>query len=516
MARELLDSAQWFSSSSEALKDEVAKLMRPVEADDGHCFIEEGHPINEFIIIEEGFLTRTKNLKSSDGNLFIEEVGPGTVTGFLHVAGYEDEKSFATLAADGKAKVWAVQGKEFQAMLASNPQHALEVIRILSKRMRGGVNTFRGALNRNLASLQEKRLNKSLSKSITSGHEFEKEKLKVLCYDTTSWVQENFEPQVKAFNESQGEFEIQMDFTQDRLGVKTAKYASGYQAVCLFVNDTADAEVMWVLSMCGVKMIAMRCAGFDRIDTKAAQTFGISVTRVPAYSPYAVAEHAVALLMTLNRKTHMASTRVKMADFTLDSGLLGVDIYGKTVGVMGTGKIGQILCNIIAGFGVKLLAHDVYESDDVKALGGTYVSQEVIFKTCDIIFLMMPLLPATKHTINEKVLPLLKKGVIIINTSRGALIETGALVSGLNSGIIGGCGLDVYENEAKYFFQDWSAKSIEDNTLVSLMGNNRVLMTAHQAFFTREAIDKIVSTTVDNLSNFLDGKRGSDLPNSVC
>lgn len=242
----------------------------------------------------------------------------------------------------------------------------------------------------------------------------------------------------------------------------------------------------------------------------------ISVTRVPAYSPYAVAEHAIALLMTLNRKTHMASTRVKMADFTLDSGLLGVDIYGKTVGVMGTGKIGQILCNIIAGFGAKLLAYDVYESDDVKALGGTYVSQEDIFKTCDIIFLMMPLLPATKHTINEKVLPLLKKGVIIINTSRGALIETGALVSGLNSGIIGGCGLDVYENEAKYFFQDWSAKSIEDNTLVSLMGNNRVVMTAHQAFFTREAIDKIVSTTVDNMSNFLEGKRGSDLPNSVC
>ena len=205
-----------------------------------------------------------------------------------------------------------------------------------------------------------------------------------------------------------------------------------------------------------------------------------------------------------------------MADFSLDTSLMGIDIHGKTVGVMGTGKIGAILCKIVTGFGAELLAYDVFENDEVKVLGGTYVSKEEIYKRCDVIFLMMPLLPATKHTINADVLPQLKKGVLLINTSRGALIDTTALVTGLQSGVIGGCGLDVYENEAQYFFQDWGAKSIEDGTLVSLMGNNRVVMTAHQAFFTREAIDKIVSTTLDNLTNFSSGLRGKDLPNSVC
>merc|ERR1712007_60610 len=182
----------------------------------------------------------------------------------------------------------------------------------------------------------------------------------------------------------------------------------------------------------------------------------------------------------------------------------------------GTGKIGQILCKIINGFGVNLLAYDVFESDVVKSLGGKYVSKEEIYQNCDVIFLMMPLLPATKHTINESVLPLLKKGVIIVNTSRGGLIDTKALVSGLQSDIIGGCGLDVYENEGDYFFRDWSGKAVQDNTLTILLGSNRVVMTAHQAFFTKEAIDKIVSTTIENASNYSSGMRGDVLPNSIC
>lgn len=333
-----------------------------------------------------------------------------------------------------------------------------------------------------------------------------------------------------------------MDYTSDRLEMKTAKYAAGYDAVCLFVNDTADTDTLWVLSMGGVKLIAMRCAGFDRVDTKAAKAFGLTVTRVPAYSPYAVAEHAISLLMAVNRKTHIASVRVKMSNFSLDSGLLGMDIHGKTVAVMGTGKIGQILCKIISGFGVNLLAYDVFENDEgkslhvcyfakqrqnlffsaitlstlVKSLGGKYVSKEEIYKQSDIIFLMMPLLQATRHTINEDVLPMLKKGVIIINTSRGGLIDTNALISGLHSGIIGGCGLDVYENEGEYFFQDYSSKSIKDERLIAMLGNNRIVLTAHQAFFTKEAIDKIVSTTIENLTNFASGLRGNELPNSVC
>ena len=177
--------------------------------------------------------------------------------------------------------------------------------------------------------------------------------------------------------------------------------------------------------------------------------------------------------------------------------------------------IHRILCRIVSGFDVNLLAYDVFESDDVKSLGGKYVSKEEIFKTCDIIFLMMPLLPSTKHTINSEMLSLLKKGVIIINTSRGGLVETTALLDGIQSGIIGGAGIDVYENEGEYFFQDWSAKNIEDPILVALLGNNKVVMTAHQAFFTREAIEKIVSTTIENFGEYSEGLRGKDLTNSV-
>jgi D-lactate dehydrogenase len=262
-------------------------------------------------------------------------------------------------------------------------------------------------------------------------------------------------------------------------------------------------------------MIAMRCAGFDRVDQKAARAHGLTVARVPAYSPYSVAEHAIALLMTVNRRIHKASARVKMANFTLDAGLLGMDIHGKTVGVMGTGKIGQILCNILLGFGANILCYDVFENEELKQKGGVYVSQDEIFAKSDVIFLMMPLLPATHHTINESVLPKLKKGVILINTARGGLIDTKALLSGLQSGIISGCGLDVFENEQAYFFQDWSARNIEDPDLVSLLGNNKVVLTAHQAFFTQEAVDKIVGTTLENLKDYMNGHTGCDHPNSI-
>jgi D-lactate dehydrogenase len=203
-----------------------------------------------------------------------------------------------------------------------------------------------------------------------------------------------------------------------------------------------------------------------------------------------------------------------MANFTLDAGLMGMDIYGKTVGVMGTGKIGQILCNIIIGFGAKLICYDVFQSEEVKKAGGVYVTQEEIFAKSDILFFMMPLLPSTKHTLNMAVLPKLKKGVMLINTSRGGLIDTKALLAGLRSGVISGCGMDVYENEQAYFFRDWSAKRIQDPDLVALLGEPGVVMTAHQAFFTKEAVDKICQTTMENLIDYKMGKCGFDHPNN--
>ncbi|KAL7508801.1 hypothetical protein ACHAXN_009868 [Cyclotella atomus] len=392
----------------------------------------------------------------------------------------------------------------------SNPDFALETIQFLTQELRRQTKITRATKT---AGKRDDGASESLRQSYRRSDDAVV--FKVLCYDTTSWVRENFEPQVEAFNQNQEFIVLKMDYTADRLDVNTASYAVGYDGVCLFVNDTASADVLQILSMGGVGVICMRCAGFDRVDLNAAKTFGLDVVRVPAYSPYAVAEHAIALLMSVNRKTHSANTRVKMANFTLDSGLLGMDIHGKNVGVMGTGKIGQILCSIVKGFGANLLVYDVFEADCVKEMGGKYVSKEEIYQTCDVIFLMMPLLPATKHTINADVLPLLKKGVIIINTSRGGLIDTTALLDGIKSGIIGGAGIDVYENEGDYFFQDWSAKNVDDPVLQQLLGNNKIVMTAHQAFFTREAIDKIVGTTIENIQEYSEGIRGKDLSNSV-
>eukprot|EP00978_Attheya_sp_CCMP212_P006276 scaffold14225_cov51-Attheya_sp.AAC.1 len=361
---------------------------------------------------------------------------------------------------------------------------------------------------------------KSLRGLLKNGKQTGKEKgnntVRVLCYDSTSWVLDSFKPAVEEFNKKFGtsDFTIEMDYTTDRLSPRSSTYAAGYDAVCLFVNDNANSDIIKNLSLLGVKMIAMRCAGFDRVDTKAARAHQLSVARVPAYSPYAVAEHAMTLLLSLNRKIYKASTRVRMANFTLDTGLMGMDIHGKTIGVMGTGKIGQILCNILKGFGSTILCYDVFENEDLKKAGATYVSQDDIFARCDVIFLMMPLLPATHHTINENILPKLKKGVLLINTARGGLIDTNALISGLESGIIGGCGLDVYENESEYFFQDWSAKTVKDPALTSLLGNSHVLLTAHQAFFTKEAVDKIVDTTLSNISEWKKGRHGQEHPNN--
>ena len=223
---------------------------------------------------------------------------------------------------------------------------------------------------------------------------------------------------------------------------------------------------------------------------------------------------AVALLMAVNRKIARASARVKMSNFTLDAGLMGIDIHGKTVGVMGTGMIGQILCKIMLGFGAELICYDVHESDQVKASGGKYVTKEEIYERSDIIFLMMPLLEPTYHTINAEAIGQMKEGVLLINTSRGGLIDTKALLKGIRDGIIGGVGIDVYENEGAYFFQDWSARHIQDQDLLALIGENNVIMTAHQAFFTKEAVDKIIETTLDNLADFANGKTGQSHPNN--
>jgi len=298
---------------------------------------------------------------------------------------------------------------------------------------------------------------------------------------------------------------IRWRFHEYRFGPETARTAQGAQAVCLFVNDFADRKALAILAEIGVKLVAMRCAGFNNVDLDAAREFGLKVVRVPAYSPHAVAEHTIGLLMTLNRKIHRAFNRVRELNFSL-GGLVGFDVHGKTVGIVGTGKIGRATTEIFRGFGAAVLASDVTPDHDWAVEKGVrYVEFEELMAESDIVSLHVPLLPATHHLINERTLSLTKPGVYVLNTSRGKLIDTTALIAGLRSGRIGGVGLDVYEEEEGVFFEDHSDHILQDEELTQLLMFPNVLITAHQAFLTQEALGEIARCTVANIVRSADG-----------
>jgi D-lactate dehydrogenase len=324
---------------------------------------------------------------------------------------------------------------------------------------------------------------------------------KILFYSTKPYEESVFKhcnlglPELEAFK---------LTFVEAHLCEKTVGLAEGFDAVCAFVNDTVDKYVLQALQAKGVKVIALRCAGFNNVDITYANSIGLPVVRVPAYSPYAVAEHAVALLLTLNRKIHKAYTRVRDGNFLLD-GLVGVDLHGKTVGIVGTGKIGAVFAQIMKGFGCNLLAFDPYENPDVVALGATYVPLPTLLATADVISLHCPLMDATRHLIHADMLHQLKRGVLLINTSRGGLIETQAAIEGLKQGIIGGLGLDVYEEEGPLFFEDLSCSVIHDDVFSRLLTFPNVVITGHQAFLTKEALGNIASTTLNNLNSIFAG-----------
>lgn len=296
----------------------------------------------------------------------------------------------------------------------------------------------------------------------------------------------------------------QLSFYEASLNASTAKLAQGFEAVCVFVNDRLDAETIEILAQKGVKLIALRCAGFNNVDLEAAKQHHVQVARVPAYSPEAVAEHAMALILTLNRKTHKAYNRVREGNFSLDR-LTGFNLHGKTVGVIGTGQIGKAFCQIVGGFACTILAQDPYPAESLQELGVSYVGMPELLSQSDIISLHCPLTPETHHIIDAEALSQMKKGVMIINTSRGGLIHTQAVVDGLKSQKIGYLGIDVYEQEEQLFFQDLSESVIEDELILQLNSFPNVLITAHQAFFTQEALDQITLTTLHNLSQFEDG-----------
>lgn len=304
-------------------------------------------------------------------------------------------------------------------------------------------------------------------------------------------------------------FGFNLVFHESHLKEETLGLAAGFKVICVFVNDCITENMLIKLKENGTELIALRCAGFNNIDIKAAQRLGIKIVRVPAYSPYAVAEHTLALILSLNRRIHKAYNRVRESNFCLD-GLLGFDLYGKKAGIIGTGKIGKLVAKLLSSFGCEVYLYDAFPDKDFQI--GTYTDLNTLLSSVDILSLHCPLTPETKHLISKETLELMNNGVMIINTSRGALIKAKDAIQGLKSGKIGYLGLDVYEEEENLFFEDHSNSIIQDDTLMRLISFPNVIITAHQAFFTQNAMRNIAVTTLMNIKDFQEGK---DLINIV-
>jgi D-lactate dehydrogenase len=322
--------------------------------------------------------------------------------------------------------------------------------------------------------------------------------MKVVVFSTKSYDRHSLDPAAKAAGS------LELDFFEERLTAHAAPLAAGAPAVCLFVNDEADKPTLDALAHGGCKLIALRCAGYNNVDIPHAASLGIKVVRVPAYSPYAVAEHTLALMLTLNRKTHRAYNRVRDGNFALD-GLLGFDMHGSIVGIVGTGQIGTILAKTLAAMGCRVLGHDPFENQAFLACGGQYVDLPTLFKSSDIISLHCPLTPQTHYLINTQSIEQMKHGVMLINTGRGALIDTKGVIKGLKSGKIGYLGLDVYEQEASLFFENLSETIIQDDVFQRLLTFPNVIVTGHQGYFTSTALKNIADCTIASLTAFRKG-----------
>lgn len=325
---------------------------------------------------------------------------------------------------------------------------------------------------------------------------------KIALFDAKSYDKEYFIKHNKDFG-----FDIK-DFAL-RLNKDTVSLTKGFDGVCVFVNDTLCEGTLKGLSENGVSVAALRCAGYNNVDVKAAKDL-IKLYRVPEYSPYAVAEHIIAMILTLNRKTHKAYNRTREGNFSI-AGLLGFDLHGKTAGIVGTGKIGRILAGILKGFGMEILAYDLYPNYDLEEDGLLrYVEIEELYKRSDIISLNCPLTKDTYHLVNTSTISMMKDDVMIVNAGRGGLINTGDLIEALKKRMIGAAALDVYEEEGGYFFEDFSDRIMEDDILARLLTFKNVLITSHQAFFTHEALNNIASTTLGNLKDHFEGKKSKN------
>jgi len=479
---ETLRTVNLFSTLDEDTLRLLQTSMQRMTYQPGEILCKEGDAADRMYVIESGEISVLKT--GPEGQPAELTVLPaGDIAGELSLFG--QSRRSATLQARTETAVWVMEHNAFQELL---DQHAA-----LSK-------ALFTSISRHL-----RRQNSVLARVLTQDDR--SAGIKVAFFDTKPYMADIFRER-NCHN-------CAFTFYDSRLTLDTVSLAAGFRVVCVFVNDKLDQAVIEELHAIGVELIALRCAGYNNVDLEACKRLGVSVVRVPAYSPYAVAEHAVALMMTLNRKTHRAHNRVRESNFSL-SGLVGFDVHQKTVGVIGIGRIGRCVLNIMAGFGCTLLAHSrTPKSDLVEQLGVRFVDLDELLAQADIISLHTPLTPETYHLIDAGAIAKMKPGVMLINTGRGPLIDTEALLDGLKSGHIGYAGLDVYEEESGYFFEDFSDRVMTDDVLARLTTFNNVLVTSHQAFLTREALQNIADTTLENIREYELGARLGELPNSL-
>jgi D-lactate dehydrogenase len=480
--RTIIDGIELFTMLPESIRTDIARLATFRELSPGEYVFREGEPGSFLFVVERGWLDVRKR---GDGgaDVTLRSLGPGEVGGITSMV-VSKERS-ASLRARTDVRVLTLEREAFVRLLDAHTELSRALVRYLSTKVRGKTTQ--------LASL------------IAEGEQAGR--TRVVLFDAKPYDREYFDARLGQ--------DLAIEYLEPKLGPRTVRLAAGFPIVCAFVNDDLGKEVVERLAGDGVGLIALRCAGFNNVDLQTAARVGISVARVPAYSPYAVAEHAAALMLTLNRRTHRAYNRVREGNFSL-AGLVGFDLHGRTAGVIGLGKIGRCFARIAAGFGMNVLAYDaVPDPAAAAALGLGLVSLDEIFERADVISLHAPLTPDTFHLVDGKRVAQMKRGIMLINTSRGALVDAAALIEGLKQGQVGAAGLDVYEEESEYFFEDRSGQVIIDDLLARLMTFPNVLVTSHQAFLTREALGNIADTTLGNIREYLAGKRGPALSNAV-
>lgn len=479
---ELLVKSHCFGCVEPSVLELLAEQMTPASLKEGEELFHEGEDGDCLYLIQSGELVVTKQTPEGD-EVQIAVLREDECVGEMSLL--DPSPRSASVRATGACCLWRLDRQPFEALLEKNPGICRALLACLSERLRRE--------NQAVVSLQTSEMDR---------------RVPVAVFDTKPYIEQSF----RQANEDR----YGLKFFTPRLNRDTAVLAGGFKAVCVFVNDSLDAETVAILAGQGVGLIALRCAGYNNVDLAACQRLGLSVARVPAYSPHAVAEHAAALMLCLNRRLHRAHGRVREGNFSLD-GLVGFDMYGKTAGVVGTGRIGRCIIDILLGLGCRVLAYNRSRNEDLARRPGVrLVDMDQLLSQSDIITLHVPLTGQTHHIIDAGAIARMKPGVMLINTGRGGLVDTVALIDGLKTSQIGSTGLDVYEEESGYFFEDFSDSVISDDTLARLLTFPNVLVTSHQGFLTREALAGIANTTLDNITEFCQGRRGTELTNSVC